>query len=87
LAAVAPDLARWKLGLATNEEAKTALLRKSLAGVSAAEIEAAGGAAIANADSVANPEGAKRMVQAAIDQWGRVDILVNNAGILRDRTI
>ncbi len=52
-----------------------------------AEIQAAGGTAIANADSVASPEGAQRMVQAAIDQWGRVDILVNNAGILRDRTI
>ena len=52
-----------------------------------AEIQAAGGTAIANADSVASPEGAQRMVQAALDQWGRVDILVNNAGILRDRTI
>jgi NAD(P)-dependent dehydrogenase (short-subunit alcohol dehydrogenase family) len=51
-----------------------------------AEIEAAGGTAIANADSVADKAGAARIVQAAMEAWGRLDILVNNAGILRDKT-
>jgi NAD(P)-dependent dehydrogenase (short-subunit alcohol dehydrogenase family) len=47
----------------------------------AAEIRAAGGKAIANTDSVATPEGARAIVEAAIDAFGTVDILVNNAGI------
>ncbi len=50
------------------------------------EINAAGGAAVANGDDVSTVEGGKRIFQAAIDSFGRVDILVNNAGILRDRT-
>ncbi|MGH3048959.1 MAG: SDR family oxidoreductase [Gaiellaceae bacterium] len=52
-----------------------------------AEIEAAGGAAAANGENVADFEGAGRMVRQAIDDFGRLDILVNNAGILRDRMI
>jgi NAD(P)-dependent dehydrogenase (short-subunit alcohol dehydrogenase family) len=47
------------------------------------EIRAAGGEAIANADSVATPEGAAAIVQAAIDAWGKVDILIHNAGNVR----
>src|SRR5579859_7382543 len=46
-----------------------------------AEIKAAGGDAVANYDSV--EDGAK-IIQTAMDTWGRVDIVVNNAGILRD---
>jgi len=49
------------------------------------EIKAAGGEAIANADSVATPEGGAAIVKTAIDAFGRVDIVVNNAGILRDK--
>jgi len=49
------------------------------------EITAAGGSAVPNLDSVATPEGGRAIVQAAIDNFGRIDILVNNAGILRDR--
>jgi NAD(P)-dependent dehydrogenase (short-subunit alcohol dehydrogenase family) len=52
-----------------------------------AEIEAAGGQAVANADSVASAEGAERIVASALDAFGRLDILVNNAGILRDKTL
>jgi NAD(P)-dependent dehydrogenase (short-subunit alcohol dehydrogenase family) len=50
-----------------------------------AEIRAAGGRAVANPDSVAEPAGAERMVKAALDHFGRIDCVVNNAGILRDR--
>jgi NAD(P)-dependent dehydrogenase (short-subunit alcohol dehydrogenase family) len=51
------------------------------------EIRAAGGEAVASYDSVATMAGGQRIVQAAIDTFGRVDIVVNNAGILRDRMI
>jgi NAD(P)-dependent dehydrogenase (short-subunit alcohol dehydrogenase family) len=53
----------------------------------AAEIRAQGGQAIANADNVADWEGAQHLVNAAITEFGDLDILVNNAGILRDRVI
>ena len=46
-----------------------------------ADIKAAGGEAVANYDSV--EDGAK-LVQCALDSFGRIDIVVNNAGILRD---
>ena len=45
------------------------------------EIEAIGGRAVANTDSV---EDGARIIQQALDTFGRVDVLVNNAGILRD---
>ncbi|NNL67752.1 MAG: SDR family NAD(P)-dependent oxidoreductase [Myxococcales bacterium] len=51
------------------------------------EICTAGGEALANFDDVSSWEGAQTMVQAAIDEWGRLDVLVNNAGILRDRML
>ena len=51
-----------------------------------AEIEAAGGEAIANGANVANYADVEAMVKDAMDKWGRVDILVNNAGILRDKS-
>ena len=49
------------------------------------EIRTAGGKAVANADSVAEPAGAERIVKTALEAFGRVDCVVNNAGILRDR--
>lgn len=48
-----------------------------------AEIREAGGTAVASHDSVTDGE---RIVQQALDTFGRVDVLVNNAGILRDKT-
>ena len=51
------------------------------------EINAAGGKAIANGDDVSNFDGAKNMVDTAINTFGKLDIVVNNAGILRDRML
>jgi NAD(P)-dependent dehydrogenase (short-subunit alcohol dehydrogenase family) len=51
------------------------------------EIKAMGGEAVANGDDVSDWEGAGRLIQTAIDSFGRIDVLVNNAGILRDRML
>jgi NAD(P)-dependent dehydrogenase (short-subunit alcohol dehydrogenase family) len=53
----------------------------------AEEIRAAGGEAIANADDVADWEGAQRLVNSAVEAFGDLHVLVNNAGILRDRML
>jgi NAD(P)-dependent dehydrogenase (short-subunit alcohol dehydrogenase family) len=53
----------------------------------AAEIRDLGGDATTNADDVADFAGAKRLVDQAIGELGRLDILVLNAGILRDRML
>src|SRR6201999_3754003 len=48
-----------------------------------AEIEAAGGDAVACTESVATAAGGQAIVQAALDRFGRIDILVHNAGNVR----
>jgi len=48
------------------------------------EIEAAGGEAVADTHSVADPDSGAAIVATALDAFGTIDILVNNAGILRD---
>jgi len=52
-----------------------------------AEIKALGSDAAANYDNVADFESGNRMVQQAMDTFGRLDIVINNAGILRDKMI
>ncbi len=49
------------------------------------EIRAAGGEAVPNTDSVADAASAARIVECAVESFGRIDAVVNNAGILRDR--
>jgi NAD(P)-dependent dehydrogenase (short-subunit alcohol dehydrogenase family) len=51
------------------------------------EIKAMGGDAVVNGANVADWEGARELVQQAIDTYGDLHVLVNNAGILRDRVV
>ena len=51
------------------------------------EIKENGGIAVSNYDTIATMEGAGKLVQAAIDNFGQVDILMHVAGILRDRMV
>ena len=53
----------------------------------AGEIRARGGQAVANTDDVTNWDGAKRLVESAVEAFGDLHVLVNNAGILRDRVL
>ena len=50
-----------------------------------AEIRSAGGEALASIDSVSEAPAAQRIVDGAVEAFGRIDGVVNNAGILRDR--
>lgn len=66
------------------------LARDAESGVYAAqrvveEIQAAGGSAAAAVHSVADWDSAQKIVQTALDQFGRIDCIVNNAGVVRDR--
>jgi len=51
------------------------------------EIQENGGEAAASTETVATWEGGHRIVETALERFGRIDILVNNAGILRDRFV
>lgn len=48
-------------------------------------IRLAGGEAVASGDSVAEYSSAQRIIELAMDTYGRVDAVINNAGIVRDR--
>ncbi|MFJ5548354.1 SDR family oxidoreductase [Streptomyces sp. NPDC093225] len=52
-----------------------------------AEIEAAGGRAVAHGGDIATSEGAASLVRTAVEAYGRLDTLVNNAGFLRDKML
>lgn len=65
------------LGGAANGDGRSATVAQQVVD----EIKAMGGEAVANGDSV---EDGDKIVQAAMDHFGRVDVVVNNAGILRD---
>jgi NAD(P)-dependent dehydrogenase (short-subunit alcohol dehydrogenase family) len=51
------------------------------------EITAMGAEAIANDDDIADWEGGRHLVEAAVEAFGDLHVLVNNAGILRDKML
>lgn len=57
--------------------------REDPAGDVVAAIEAAGGQAVANRDTVATSAGGKAIIEQALDTYGRVDVLIHNAGNVR----
>jgi NAD(P)-dependent dehydrogenase (short-subunit alcohol dehydrogenase family) len=73
-------LARQGARVVVNDRAREA------AEAVAAEITAAGGAAISLAASVTDEAAIGSMVGRTMAEWGRIDILINNAGILRDKS-
>jgi NAD(P)-dependent dehydrogenase (short-subunit alcohol dehydrogenase family) len=62
-------------GKGTSHEPADAVVR---------EIKSAGNIAVANYDSVATEKGAANIIQAAIDNFGKIDVLINNAGVVKD---
>lgn len=70
------------LGSSVGGKGKSKVPAKNVAD----EITACGGEAVANMESVAEWEGAQRIVADAVDHFGGVDILISNAGVLRDRS-
>jgi NAD(P)-dependent dehydrogenase (short-subunit alcohol dehydrogenase family) len=75
------------LGVARDGTTDGAAVTSAPAEEVVAEIQASGGTAVANADDIADWDGAQRLVATAVDTYGRLDVLVNNAGFLRDRMI
>ncbi|MEQ8719137.1 MAG: SDR family oxidoreductase [Acidimicrobiales bacterium] len=51
------------------------------------EIRSGGGEAMANTDDISTWDGAQRLVEGALEKYGRIDVVVNNAGIIRDRML
>ncbi|MFZ0667919.1 MAG: SDR family oxidoreductase [Acidimicrobiales bacterium] len=71
------------LGVALDGQSES----ESPAQMVAREITDLGGTAIANIEDVADWDGAHRMIEGAVESFGRLDVLVNNAGIIRDRML
>jgi len=71
------------LGAALSGEGSDATRAEAVA----EEIRSNGGEAIANAESIADWEGARRLIESAVESFGRIDILVNNAGNHRPNLI
>ncbi|MDQ2698352.1 MAG: SDR family oxidoreductase [Actinomycetota bacterium] len=79
--AYAQELARRGAAVVVND------VDAAVAEDAVASIESAGGKAVAVVAPVGPTETAKRLVQAAVDTYGRLDILVTNAGVLRDTVL
>jgi NAD(P)-dependent dehydrogenase (short-subunit alcohol dehydrogenase family) len=86
--AYALELARRGAKVVVNDlgGARDGTGRSDAAAAVVAEIEAAGGEAIASGASVTDQQAVAAMAQEARERWGRIDILINNAGILRDKS-
>jgi NAD(P)-dependent dehydrogenase (short-subunit alcohol dehydrogenase family) len=74
---VVNDLGAGRDGVGASSDAANAVV---------AEIQAAGGTAMADGADVSNAAHVADMVAKTMAAWGRIDILINNAGILRDKT-
>jgi NAD(P)-dependent dehydrogenase (short-subunit alcohol dehydrogenase family) len=84
------ELARQGAKVVVNDLGATADGAGASSGPAAAvvaQIEEMGGVAVANDDDVADFDGARRLVEQAVDTFGGLDVLVNNAGFLRDRML
>ncbi|HEY2517135.1 MAG TPA: SDR family NAD(P)-dependent oxidoreductase, partial [Polyangiaceae bacterium] len=84
----AMELARHGAKVVVNDIGAEADGRGYSSGPAAEVVEAIvrmGGDAVANGDDVADFKGARRLIDTAVETWGRLDVLVNNAGFLRDR--
>jgi NAD(P)-dependent dehydrogenase (short-subunit alcohol dehydrogenase family) len=79
--AYAQELAKQGAALVIND------VDQQVADEAVASITAAGGRAVAVVAPVGSTETAKRLVAAAVDNFGRLDILVTNAGVLRDKSL
>ncbi|WBU56224.1 SDR family NAD(P)-dependent oxidoreductase [Paracoccus sediminicola] len=85
--AIAEGLSAEGANVVVNDIGVTLTGEKDNAGAAeevAKGIRETGGQAIGNTESVTEWDAAERIVQAAMDTYGRVDLVVNNAGILRD---
>jgi NAD(P)-dependent dehydrogenase (short-subunit alcohol dehydrogenase family) len=84
---IAISLASEGAKVVINARSKSSTPGLMVADEVANEIKEKGGAAVANYNSVSDKEGADKLIQTAIDNFGRIDVLVNNAGIIRDKMI
>ncbi len=84
----AMELARHGAKVVVNDIGAEADGRGYSSGPASEVVEAIvrmGGDAVANGDDVSDFKGARRLIDTAVETWGRLDVLVNNAGFLRDR--
>lgn len=80
-AAISLELAKQGVKIVLNYVSRPELAEKMVA-----EIQEFGGEAFAVQADVSNSDDAARLVQTAVEHFGKLDILVNNAGITRDST-
>lgn len=86
--AIAIDYARLGASVVVNDLGASLDGRESVQSAAqqlVEEIKSAGGRAVANVDSVADSKGAARIIETALDHFGKIDIVLNNAGIVRDK--